>query len=113
MQTFKNNNKKPSWIQEKINPNLRVIAISSILIAISLISLFSMISLKNNTNHIDLSKIEFTSRPISKGIPNSVVFDFELNKIKSDSIYIQQFWDETKTIKLNLNQRLRTLSAIF
>tara|TARA_R110002073_G_scaffold128999_3_gene275123 strand:+ start:83947 stop:84783 length:837 start_codon:yes stop_codon:yes gene_type:complete len=57
---------------------------------------------------MDTSKIEFRSHPITESIPNSVVFDFDLNDVTSDSIYIQQFWDETKTIKINAEQKQAT-----
>lgn len=69
--------------------------------------------LATRSNHqknegFDFSKMEFSSRPITKGLPNSVVFDFDLKGIKSDSIYIQQFWDKTKTIKLKPTQTQAT-----
>ncbi|MFK7772036.1 MAG: hypothetical protein AB8F94_07845 [Saprospiraceae bacterium] len=69
--------------------------------------------LATRSNHqkkegFDFSKMEFSSRPITKGLPNSVVFDFDLKEVKSDSVYIQQFWDRTKTIKLKPNQTQAT-----
>lgn len=41
-------------------------------------------------------------------MPNSVIFDFDLYSIKSDCIYIQQYWDATKTIKINNTQKQAT-----
>ena len=107
---FKNNTqvKKPTWIERKINPNLGVIVPAAALLAIIFISLFSMISVDKSKNNIDYSKIEFSCHPITNNIPNSVVFDFDLNSIKSDSIYIQQFWDVTKTIKIAPDQKQAT-----
>lgn len=104
----KSNSKKPSWFERKIDPNLRIIVPAAAILTIIFISLYSMIGTNNVLDNIDLSKIEFSSHPITDGIPNSVVFDFELNNTKSDSIYIQQFWDETKTIKINSNQQQAT-----
>lgn len=53
-------------------------------------------------------EIGFSSYPIAQGLPNSVLFDLDLKGIDSDSIYIQQYWDETKTIKLRRGQKQAT-----
>ena len=53
-------------------------------------------------------KIHFTSRPIAEGIPNSVLFDLDLEGIDSDSMLIQQFWDPAKTIQLKQGQKQAT-----
>lgn len=108
---FKNKNdiKKPSWIEKKIAQNLGVIMISASIMTIVFISFYSMIGTKkDDITDIDFSKITFSSRPITEGLPNSVVFDFDLNTIKSDSTYIQQFWDVTKTIKIRPGQHKAT-----
>ncbi|PKV51263.1 hypothetical protein ATE84_3337 [Aquimarina sp. MAR_2010_214] len=105
----KNDTKKPSWIEKKVAQNIGVIVISAAIMTIVFISFYSMIGTrKDKADDIDLSKITFTSRPITQGLPNSVVFDFNLNTIKSDSIYIQQFWDVTKTIKIRPGQKKAT-----
>lgn len=100
--------KEPRWIERNINPNLRIIVPSAALLTIIFISFFSMTGVLNKASSIDSSKIEFRSHLISESIPNSVVFDFDLNGVKSDSIYIQQYWDETKTIKINEDQKQAT-----
>ncbi|EZH75595.1 hypothetical protein ATO12_02070 [Aquimarina atlantica] len=108
---FKNKKdvKKPSWLGKKITHNLGVIMVSASIMTIVFISFYSMIGAKKNEDTtIDFSKITFSSRPITQGLPNSVVFDFDLNTIKSDSIYIQQFWDVTKTIKIKPGQKKAT-----
>ncbi|WP_353776940.1 hypothetical protein [Winogradskyella sp. 3972H.M.0a.05] len=79
------------------------------IIAVLFISLFSVIgSITDKNKDFDFSKMEFESRPIAKGLPNSVVFDLDLKGVDSDSIYIQQYWDVTKTIKLKRNQSQAT-----
>ncbi|WP_109853140.1 hypothetical protein [Aquimarina sp. AU58] len=108
---FKNKKdvKKPSWVEKKITQNLGVIMVSASIMTIVFISFYSMIGAKKEeVTNIDSSKITFSSRPITEGLPNSVVFDFDLNTIKSDSIYIQQFWDVTKTIKIKPGQKKAT-----
>ncbi|WP_422080195.1 hypothetical protein [Ulvibacterium sp.] len=100
--------KKPSWFSQKVNPNLGIIMLGASIMTLVFISLYSLKGSKNNMDAIDISKIGFTSRPITSGLPNSVVFDLELNGIQSDSIHIQQYWDPTKTIKLRLGQKQAT-----
>jgi hypothetical protein len=39
------------------------------------------------------SDFSFSSQPLSKGIPNSVVFDYDASAAGDDSIFIQQSWD--------------------
>lgn len=53
---------------------------------------------------IDLSGIVFNSKPLAKGLPNSVVFKFDLKNVKSDSLLIQQYWDSTKIIRIKPGQ---------
>ena len=105
---FKNNFKEVSWFDKNIAPNFRVIIGSAIVIALVIVSLFSLTSKNDPLKNVDFSKVKFSSRPVTKGLPNSVVFDFNLSNINSDSIYIQQFWDVTKTIKISSDQKQAT-----
>ena len=40
-----------------------------------------------------LANVQFASRRVSTGLPNSVVFDYRLTGIEADSFFIQQSWD--------------------
>lgn len=103
---FKNKAKtnKPSWLVQKVTANIGVIVGSAALMTLVFISLYSMTG-RSKPQVIDAEDIQFTSQPITEGLPNSVVFDFNLKSIKSDSIFIQQFWDKTKTIRIRNNQQ--------
>lgn len=46
-------------------------------------------------------KGSFHIKKVSKGLPNTVVFDYDISKISSDNIQIQQYWDKTKRIDIN------------
>lgn len=52
----------------------------------------------------DRSAIVFNSRPLAKGLPNSVVFNIDLKGVRSDKLMIQQSWDSSKTITLKPGQ---------
>ncbi len=89
--------------------NQRRLFLYAVGIAVLFISMYAAIGVKTDTLlKFDFSVVEFSSRPIAKGLPNSVVFDLDLKGLESDSIYIQQFWDPTKTIKLKPNQSRAT-----
>ncbi len=105
---FKNNFQELSRFEKKVIPNLQIIVGSAIVLTFVILSLFSLTSTKDPLENVDFSKIKFSSRPITKGLPNSVVFDFNLSNIKSDSIYVQQFWDRTKTFKISSDQKQAT-----
>ena len=55
-----------------------------------------------------LAAIPFSSRPVTNSFPNSVVFDFDLKNVWSDSLAIQQYWDPTKTISIKRDQKQAT-----
>lgn len=99
--------KKPNWFERNIHPNLGIIIPSAAIMALVFISIYSMTGNSVPTDY-DFSKVQFSSRPITTGLPNSVIFDIDLDSINSDSIHIQQFWDPTKTVILRPRQRQAT-----
>ena len=48
--------------------------------------------------------IVFTIKPVTEGLPNSVVFNVDLKGNKPENIIIQQSWDSTKTVRLQPGQ---------
>ncbi|MBA6156571.1 hypothetical protein H3Z83_08605 [Tenacibaculum sp. S7007] len=106
---FKNNNDASefTFYKKSVLKNLKVIMLSAFIIAALFLSIFSMSSNKS-TRVKDYSKVLFKSRAIVEGLPNSVVFDFDLKDVKSDNILIQQYWDATKTIKIDREQKQAT-----
>ena len=102
---FKNHqsHQKPSFFTRRISPNLGVIMGSAAFMTLLFISFYSLTG-KSEVLKPDYSKIEFSSRPITSGLPNSVVFDFDLEGVTSDSLLIQQYWDPTKSIKIRKDQ---------
>ena len=106
---FKNkqSQKKTSFFARRISPNLGVIMGSAALMTLLFISLYSLTG-KKEVVKPDYPQIEFKSRPITSGLPNSVVFDFDLTGVLSDSLLIQQYWDPTKTIKIKKDQKQAT-----
>lgn len=108
---FKNNNEvleKESWFQKNVHPNTHIIITLGIVLALGFISIYSVFDASETRPTVNFSNIRFSSQPITKGLPNSVVFNFYLDSIVSDSIYIQQSWDATKTFKVQSFQKQAT-----
>ncbi|MEQ9404767.1 MAG: hypothetical protein RIM99_14335 [Cyclobacteriaceae bacterium] len=70
--------------------------------------MISLIGSKRAGDPEVLNAIPFSSRPVTNTYPNSVVFDFDLKGVNSDSLFIQQYWDPTKTMKINRTQKQAT-----
>lgn len=107
---FKNSyqSKSPSWFETKVRSNFNIIVPASIILALGFVSIYSMIGTSNTKELYDFSRVTFSSEPITIGLPNSVIFNLNLDTVDSDSIYIQQFWDVTKTVKLKPKQEQAT-----
>jgi hypothetical protein len=89
-----------------------------VVIAILCLIIFSILflSLKNRINKkryayfsIPEKEVVFTSKKtVTSGLPNTVVFNYDLSKIKFDSAFIQQDWDKTKRKKIFPENRFHT-----
>lgn len=100
--------KRSSPLLQRVRSNFGIIILGASLMTVVFISFYSLREPKGNVASIDLSEIVFTSRPVGKGLPNSVIFDLNLGELASDSMFIQQYWDPTKTIRLGPGQKQAT-----
>lgn len=56
----------------------------------------------------DYSKVKFDAKYTSKGLPNTVIFSFDMDGIKPEKLIIQESWDSTKRIQVNPGQQTAT-----
>ena len=54
----------------------------------------------------DLAKITFSIEKIAQGIPNTVVFHYDVSHLDSDEIYIQQSWDIRRRFKVSKDNKV-------
>ena len=47
----------------------------------------------NRPLEVDTSKVAFSSEPVTKGVPNTVIFYYDVSKLPYDQVEIQQSWD--------------------
>jgi hypothetical protein len=108
---FKNrhSSRRRATIYSKLVLNRGIIIGAAAVMALLFIIPLSMVNIEPGSKPPVISdQIRFSSYPVAKGLPNSVVFDLDLSGIRSDSLSIQQYWDKTKTIKLAREQKQAT-----
>jgi transcriptional regulator with XRE-family HTH domain len=94
---------KSKWLW----PSILIVVLSSFVLV--LIILF--ISKPRHKEPIQISdnRIAFNSKKtVSSGLPNSVVFYYELSKVEFDSAFIQQDWDKRKRTRISKQNNFHT-----
>lgn len=82
---------------EKDSPAKSKMSRRWILLLVGIISLVSLY-LKEVSAPIVKSRYAFSSRAVTRGVPNSVIFTYDATASPTDSVFIQQSWDpETRT----------------
>lgn len=82
------------------SPYKLIIAICGVVIVIILMSLFAS---KKNAKRLHFEALKFTSKPVTSGLPNTVIFQYNASKSNADSVFIQQSWDSKKRFKVDKN----------
>ena len=78
-------------------------------IALLLLVVIAIISLIPAASPIPLSpdvleSIEFSSHRVASGVPNTVIFKYDVSKVSSDNIQIQQNWDKSRRFSIQKDQ---------
>jgi len=82
-------------------------------IAAVLIALLTIYSLTSpESAPIDTSKVSFSIEKVTSGIPNTVVFRYDLGGQAVDTLELQQSWDERKRTLLDPNRSLVTTTYL-
>ena len=90
---------------------LQALAFAGILlIAVSIISFIY----QGNTPKLstdDLDKTVFSSHPVTSGIPNTVIFKYDVSHFSGNDFMIQQYWDTSK--RFNIDKSLHEATSIY
>ncbi|CCH52447.1 hypothetical protein BN8_01450 [Fibrisoma limi BUZ 3] len=65
-------------------------------VGIGLVGLLALMLASHERGPLSPQDFSFRSRPVTQGIPNSVVFDYDATASPTDSVFIQQSWDPTR-----------------
>jgi len=90
---------------------LTILVIISIIVAIGVAfyAIHNQIINKKHTLSFNPDDIVFTSKKtVNSGLPNSVVFYYDISKANFDSAFIQQDWDKSKRQKISKDNRYHT-----
>lgn len=66
---------------------------------------------RKNTTQFDTSSVTFSSNRTGVGLPNSVIFNYDLSSLNVDSAFIQQSWNEALTFQIDPERN--TASGIY
>lgn len=58
-------------------------------------------SFKKQVKHLAFKQVNFTSKPVTLGLPNTVIFEYNASQSNADSVFIQQSWDTRRRFKVN------------
>ncbi|NII29773.1 hypothetical protein HB364_32140 [Pseudoflavitalea sp. X16] len=53
------------------------------------------------TNHLWYKEVLFSGKPVTSGLPNTVIFNYDASHSNADSVFIQQSWDPRKRFKVD------------
>jgi hypothetical protein len=89
--------------------NKRKIAYWQVIIVLSIPTILALFYFLPRGKIIKTDGIVFNSRKnISNGVPNTVVFEYDISKTGFDSAVIQQSWDERMKAKVSKNNHFQT-----
>jgi len=86
-------------------PWFKIISIGILIVVIGLVSIFAF---KKAPKPVSTNDYSFSSRAVTREIPNSVVFTYDAAASPSDSVFIQQSWDNRKRALVEKNIHTHT-----
>lgn len=77
-------------------------------VILAVIGIMSILTFKRSSTKLQAPNYHLSSKPLTRGIPNSVIFTYDAVSSPSDSIYIQQSWDKRKRVLVEKNRHIHT-----
>ncbi|MCF0068904.1 hypothetical protein LZD49_00385 [Dyadobacter sp. CY261] len=68
----------------------------------------SMLAFDKGEPQLEKNTFRFGSQPVTRGIPNSVIFTYDASASPTDSVSIQQSWDNSKRVLVDKNLHKHT-----
>ncbi|GAB3920623.1 hypothetical protein [Larkinella terrae] len=72
--------------------------------ALVLLGLIGIWAFQNRVKPLKYGELTFTSRPVTKGLPNTVLFDYDATDSNADSVFIQQSWDPRRRYRVDKDE---------
>lgn len=67
----------------------------------SIIVITGSMFLHKNRKLLKYTDVSFSSHPVARGVPNTVVFIYDAGNSNADSVFIQQSWDKKRRFKVD------------
>ena len=58
---------------------------------------------KKKSKKLTYAHIRFSSKPVTRGVPNTVIFEYDARQSNADSVFIQQSWDPKRRFMVDKN----------
>lgn len=99
----KPNAARPGWHSKKyLNQKLIILLV----VAIAFSSVFFLIDRRQVFYHAD--EVIFKSKKVDTGLPNTVIFEYDVINVIADSFHIQQSWDRRRRVRISADDRMHT-----
>ncbi|PSL30151.1 hypothetical protein [Dyadobacter jiangsuensis] len=76
--------------------------------AVVVVILASMLAFDKGEPQLEKRAYTFESRSVTRGIPNSVIFTYDASASPTDSVFIQQSWDDRRRVLVDKNLHKHT-----
>ena len=108
---YRNQNTQSKPVKSKDSrhlPSKYLISTGALMILFLLVFGISQLNISGNTSSFDFSSIEFSATPITKGLPNSVLFEYSYGNNEVASAQIQQSWNSKLTFDVDPGRKQAT-----
>lgn len=97
-------NSKMKKSKKQSNKSINIIFALAFVLGVAAIIAFSI----NKESLPDFGNVKFSSKSITLGVPNSVVFKYDFSETEIDSAIIQQSWDKRLRVKVSKDKHSQT-----
>ena len=86
----------------------RILALTIAVIVVVLGLLVAFKKAPKPISTVSVAEFSFSSKPVTRGIPNSVIFTYDARAAVTDSVFIQQSWDSRTLTSVSKNEHQHT-----
>jgi hypothetical protein len=101
----------PSDVVQAKKLSFHPVYITGIVFIAVIIVLLSMLWIRSDNGGRRKDRYTFSYRPVSHGLPNSVIFTYDAQNAAGDSVFIQQSWDNAR--RTRVSKKTHLFSSIY
>ncbi|MVM30873.1 hypothetical protein GO755_12595 [Spirosoma sp. HMF4905] len=93
---------------EPVRPTINWVKLSWIAGFVVAIILVGIVAFDQKQSQLNADQYSFSSKPLTRSIPNSVIFTYNSSASPTDSVYIQQSWDSRRRTLVDKDAQTHT-----